>query len=34
LYPATWDGKPSMSASEWFGGANKPAGTMSMEKKQ
>jgi hypothetical protein len=24
LFPPTFDGKPSMSASEWFSGANKP----------
>jgi len=31
LFPPTFDGKPSMTASEWLGGANKPGNTISLD---
>jgi len=31
LFPDTFNGKPSMTADDWFSGANKPGATMSLD---
>jgi len=31
IFPDTFDGKPSMTAAEWFGGANTPANLVSLD---
>lgn len=30
LYPPTWDGKPALTAADWFGGAAKPVNRVAV----